>query len=90
MDKSDESTDKITAREADEVADERELMGFVTKQASGQTTTVAGYDLTLAPVKPVRGLARAVEDRHHESAAHALRFLEDNSTYSRRGTDQVV
>ncbi|MDN5760327.1 MAG: relaxase domain-containing protein, partial [Tomitella sp.] len=72
---------------------DRELSGFVAKGSRQKTTAVAGYDLTFSPVKSVstlwavapRDVSQTVEEAHQAAVEHAVRFLEDNATYTRTG-----
>jgi hypothetical protein len=60
--------------------DDRERGSFMAKATRQQTTAVAGYDLTFAPVKSVstlwaladRDVAKQIEDAHHSAVEATL------------------
>ena len=63
------------------------------KATRQQTTAVAGYDLTFAPVKSVstlwaladRDVAKQIEDAHHSAVEATLSWLEKEVLFTRRG-----
>ena len=75
--------------------DDRERGSFMAKATRQQTTAVAGYDLTFAPVKSVSTLwaladpdiAHQIEDAHHGAVEATLRWLEKEVLFTRRGRD---
>ncbi|CRK54637.1 TrwC relaxase [Rhodococcus sp. RD6.2] len=77
--------------------DEGELSGFIAKGSRQKTTAVAGYDLTFTPVKSVstlwavapREVSETIETAHHAAVQKAIRFVEENATYTRLGTNGV-
>ncbi len=77
--------------------DDRERGSFMAKATRQQTTAVAGYDLTFAPVKSVSTLwaladpdvAHQIEDAHHEAVETTLRWLEKEVLFTRRGRGGV-
>ncbi|MCC6497153.1 MAG: relaxase domain-containing protein [Propionibacteriaceae bacterium] len=77
--------------------DQRELAGHLARLSRQQTTAVAGFDLTLSPVKSVSSLwaiadpalAAEIERCHQLAAAEALRFIERHALFTRTGTDGV-
>ncbi|WP_072691391.1 MobF family relaxase [Rhodococcus marinonascens] len=78
--------------------DGRELSGFIARGSRQKTTAVAGYDLTFTPVKSVstlwaaapREVSERIEDAHHAAVQKAIRFVEENATYTRQGADGVA
>ncbi|HEY3409068.1 MAG TPA: MobF family relaxase, partial [Propionicimonas sp.] len=76
---------------------QRELAGHIARLSRQQTTAVAGFDLTLSPVKSVSALwavadpslATAIERAHHAAVADALRFIETHALFTRTGTNGV-
>ncbi|MCC6496366.1 MAG: relaxase domain-containing protein, partial [Propionibacteriaceae bacterium] len=77
--------------------DPRELAGHLARLSRQQTTAVAGFDLTLSPVKSVSSLwaiadpvlAAEIERCHQLAVAEALRFIERHALFTRTGTDGV-
>ncbi|EON22136.1 DNA primase catalytic core [Nocardioides sp. CF8] len=73
--------------------DDRERGSFMAKATRQQTTAVAGYDLTFAPVKSVstlwaladRDVAKQIEDAHHSAVEATLSWLEQEVLFTRRG-----
>ncbi|RHW28543.1 toprim domain-containing protein [Nocardioides immobilis] len=73
--------------------DDRERGSFMAKVTRQQTTAVAGYDLTFAPVKSVStlwaladpGVAKQIEDAHHSAVEATLSWLEKEVLFTRRG-----
>jgi DNA primase catalytic core len=73
--------------------DDRERGAFMAKATRQQTTAVAGYDLTFAPVKSVstlwaladRDVAKEIEDAHHSAVEATLSWLEQEVLFTRRG-----
>lgn len=73
--------------------DDRERGSFMAKATRQQTTAVAGYDLTFAPVKSVstlwaladRDVAKQIEDAHHSAVETTLSWLEKEVLFTRRG-----
>jgi DNA primase catalytic core len=73
--------------------DDRERGSFMAKATRQQTTAVAGYDLTFAPVKSVstlwaladRDVAKEIEDAHHSAVEATLSWLEKEVLFTRRG-----
>jgi DNA primase catalytic core len=73
--------------------DDRERGAFMAKATRQQTTAVAGYDLTFAPVKSVstlwaladRGVAKEIEAAHHSAVEATLSWLEKEVLFTRRG-----
>jgi hypothetical protein len=73
--------------------DDRERGSFMAKATRQQTTAVAGYDLTFAPVKSVstlwtladRDVAKQIEHAHHWAVEATLTWLEDEVLFTRRG-----
>ncbi len=73
--------------------DDRERGSFMAKATRQQTTAVAGYDLTFAPVKSVstlwaladRDVAKEIENAHHAAVEATLSWLEKEVLYTRRG-----
>ncbi len=73
--------------------DDRERGSFMAKATRQQTTAVAGYDLTFAPVKSVstlwaladRDVAKQIEDAHHSAVESTLSWLEQEVLFTRRG-----
>ncbi|MFZ2503082.1 MAG: MobF family relaxase, partial [Nocardioides sp.] len=76
-----------------EPIDDRERGSFMAKATRQQTTAVAGYDLTFAPVKSVstlwaladRDVAKEIEAAHHAAVAATLSWLEKEVLFTRRG-----
>ena len=85
--------DMFTAEYDRPPADARELSGFLARASRQATTAVAGYDLTFSPVKSVStlwalapiGVARVIEQAHHDAVADTLAWLEQRATYTRTG-----
>ncbi|MFD8248136.1 MobF family relaxase [Nocardia sp. NPDC059691] len=77
--------------------DDQELSGWVTRNSRQHTTAVAGFDWTFSPVKSVstlwavapRNVAKLIEQAHHLAVADAMRYLEQNATYTRVGRNGV-
>ena len=73
--------------------DDRERGSFMAKATRQQTTAVAGYDLTFAPVKSVstlwaladRDVAKQIEAAHHSAVAATLAWLEKEVLFTHRG-----
>ncbi|WP_183097808.1 MobF family relaxase, partial [Nocardioides pelophilus] len=73
--------------------DDRERGSFMAKATRQQTTAVAGYDLTFAPVKSVstlwaladREVAKEIEAAHHAAVEATLSWLEKEVLFTRRG-----
>lgn len=73
--------------------DDRERGSFMAKATRQQTTAVAGYDLTFAPVKSVstlwaladRDVAKEIEAAHHSAVEATLMWLEKEVLFTRRG-----
>jgi len=73
--------------------DDRERGSFMAKATRQQTTAVAGYDLTFAPVKSVstlwaladRDVAKEIESAHHAAVEATLSWLEKEVLFTRRG-----
>ncbi len=73
--------------------DDRERGSFMAKATRQQTTAVAGYDLTFAPVKSVstlwaladRDVAKEIEAAHHSAVEATLSWLEKEVLFTRRG-----
>ncbi|MEO5663415.1 MAG: MobF family relaxase [Nocardioides sp.] len=73
--------------------DDRERSSFMVKATRQQTTAVAGYDLTFAPVKSVstlwalanQNVAKQIEDAHHAAVEATLSWLEKEALFTRRG-----
>jgi DNA primase catalytic core len=73
--------------------DDRERGSFMAKATRQQTTAVAGYDLTFAPVKSVstlwaladRDVAKEIEAAHHSAVEATLSWLEREVLFTRRG-----
>jgi DNA primase catalytic core len=73
--------------------DDRERGSFMAKATRQQTTAVAGYDLTFAPVKSVstlwaladRDVAKQIEAAHHSAVEATLAWLEQEVLFTRRG-----
>jgi DNA primase catalytic core len=73
--------------------DDRERGSFMAKATRQQTTAVAGYDLTFAPVKSVstlwaladRDVAKEIEAAHHAAVEATLAWLEKEVLFTRRG-----
>ncbi|UUW92511.1 MobF family relaxase [Pimelobacter simplex] len=73
--------------------DDRERGSFMAKATRQQTTAVAGYDLTFAPVKSVstlwaladRDVAQQIEAAHHSAVEATLSWLEQEVLFTRRG-----
>lgn len=73
--------------------DDRERGSFMAKATRQQTTAVAGYDLTFAPVKSVstlwaladRDVAKEIEAAHHAAVEATLSWLEKEVLFTRRG-----
>ncbi|AOY73577.1 DNA primase [Arthrobacter sp. ZXY-2] len=73
--------------------DDRERGAFMAKATRQQTTAVAGYDLTFAPVKSVstlwaladRDVAKEIEAAHHAAVEATLKWLEKEVLFTRRG-----
>jgi len=73
--------------------DDRERGSFMAKATRQQTTAVAGYDLTFAPVKSIstlwaladRDVAKQIEDAHHAAVEATLSWLEREVLFTRRG-----
>jgi DNA primase catalytic core len=73
--------------------DDRERGSFMAKATRQQTTAVAGYDLTFAPVKSVstlwaladREVAEQIEAAHHGAVEATLVWLEKEVLFTRRG-----
>ena len=76
-----------------EPIDDRERGSFMAKATRQQTTAVAGYDLTFAPVKSVstlwaladRDVAKEIEAAHHAAVEATLSWLEKEVLFTRRG-----
>jgi conjugative relaxase-like TrwC/TraI family protein len=76
-----------------EPIDDRERGSFMAKATRQQTTAVAGYDLTFAPVKSVstlwaladRDVAKEIEAAHHSAVEATLSWLEKEVLFTRRG-----
>ena len=76
-----------------EPIDDRERGSFMAKATRQQTTAVAGYDLTFAPVKSVstlwaladRDVAKQIEAAHHSAVEATLSWLEKEVLFTRRG-----
>lgn len=77
--------------------DDRERGAFMATATRQQTTAVAGYDLTFAPVKSVSALwalatpdvADQVVQAHHAALADTLAWLEREGLFTRRGRQGV-
>ncbi|HRW01637.1 MAG TPA: MobF family relaxase [Tetrasphaera sp.] len=75
----------------------KELSSLVARLSRPRTTAVAGYDLTFSPVKSVSALwaisdpatAALIEQAHRGAIGDALRFLEDQALFTRRGANGV-
>ncbi len=75
----------------------KELSSLVARLSRPRTTAVAGYDLTFSPVKSVSALwaisdpatAALIEQAHRGAIGEALRFLEGQALFTRRGTNGV-
>ncbi|MGE3412917.1 MAG: MobF family relaxase [Dehalococcoidia bacterium] len=73
--------------------DDRERGSFMARATRQQTTAVAGYDLTFAPVKSVstlwaladRDVAKEIESAHHAAVEATLSWLEKEVLFTRRG-----
>lgn len=73
--------------------DDRERGSFMAKATRQQTTAVAGYDLTFAPVKSVstlwaladRDVAKEIAAAHHSAVEATLSWLEQEVLFTRRG-----
>ncbi|TGN65044.1 toprim domain-containing protein [Nocardioides eburneiflavus] len=80
-----------------EPADARELAATIAKHSRSKTNAVAGYDLTLSPVKSVSTLwaiadpktAAVIERAHQTAIKDALDFIESKALFTRRGTNGV-
>lgn len=77
--------------------DERELSGFVARSSRPEVKAVAGFDQTFSPVKSVsalwalagREVAGEIEQAHEAAIAAAVRWIEDEVAYTRRGAGGV-
>ncbi len=75
----------------------RELTGFIARDSRPSRQGVAGYDLTFSPVKSVSALwaladpatAERIQRCHDRAVADALRFIEREVLYTRRGRNGV-
>lgn len=73
--------------------DDRERGSFMAKATRQQTTAVAGYDLTFAPVKSVstlwaladRAVAEQIAEAHQAAVEATLSWLEQEVLFTRRG-----
>jgi hypothetical protein len=73
--------------------DDRERGSFMANATRQQTTAVAGYDLTFAPVKSVstvwaladRDVAKQIQAAHHAAVEATLSWLEKEVLFTRRG-----
>lgn len=80
-----------------EPADARELAAAVARFSRPRTTAIAGFDLTFSPVKSVSTLwaladppvAAMIERAHASAVRDALRFIERDALFTRRGTNGV-
>ena len=80
-----------------EPIDDRERGSFMAKATRQQTTAVAGYDLTFAPVKSVstlwalddRDVAKEIEAAHHSAVEATLSWLEQEVLFTRRGRNGI-
>ncbi|MCB2176358.1 MAG: relaxase domain-containing protein [Actinomycetales bacterium] len=78
-------------------ADARELAATIAKHSRPRTNAVAGFDLTVSPVKSVstlwavadRPTAAAIERAHDAAVGDALAFLESTALFTREGTNGV-
>ncbi|MBK8445249.1 MAG: relaxase domain-containing protein [Micropruina sp.] len=75
----------------------RELTGFIARDSRPGRQGVAGYDLTFSPVKSVSALwaladpetSARIQRCHDQAVADALRFIEREALYTRRGRNGV-
>ncbi|MCW3158000.1 MobF family relaxase [Micropruina sonneratiae] len=75
----------------------RELTGFIARDSRPSRQGVAGYDVTFSPVKSVSALwalvdpqtAARIQHCHDLAVADALRYIEQESLYTRRGRNGV-
>jgi conjugative relaxase-like TrwC/TraI family protein len=80
-----------------EPIDARELAGQIAKDSRPRTQTVAGYDLTLSPVKSVSALwavadlavAAVIERAHQAAVKDALAFIEKHALFTRTGPQGI-
>jgi conjugative relaxase-like TrwC/TraI family protein len=80
-----------------EPADAGELAGQIAKDSRPRTQTVAGYDLTLSPVKSVSTLwavadpavAAVIERAHQAAVKDALAFIEKHALFTRTGPQGI-
>ncbi len=78
-----------------EPRDARELSAALARYSRPRQTSVAGYDLTLSPVKSVSTLwavappevARLIEQAHDAAVVETLAYLERAALFTREGTD---
>src|SRR5215204_6954506 len=80
-----------------EPIDAPELSAQIAKNSRPRTQTVAGYDLTLSPVKSVSTLwavadprvAAVIEQAHQEAVHDALTFIEKHALFTRTGPQGI-
>lgn len=89
--------DRFQARFERAPLNPRELTGFIARDSRPMRQGVAGYDLTFSPVKSVSALwaladpqaAARIQRCHDLAVADALRFIEREALYTRRGRNGV-
>lgn len=85
------------AHEGIQPADAREVLSWVNTEQDKARQAVAGYDLTFSPVKSVsvlwaladKDVSKIIAAAHHEAAAEALGWVEDNALFTRLGVNGI-
>jgi conjugative relaxase-like TrwC/TraI family protein len=75
----------------------REVLAWVNAEQDRVRQAVAGYDLTFSPVKSVsvlwaladKDVSKIIAQAHHEAAAEALGWVEDNALFTRLGVNGI-
>lgn len=74
-----------------------ELSQFISRQTHKGSNAVAGYDMVFSPSKSIsylwgvsdRKVQEVIEKAHHEAIEDAMKYLETNAVFTRRGKNGV-
>ncbi|MGP5525238.1 MobF family relaxase, partial [Glutamicibacter arilaitensis] len=74
-----------------------ELSQFISRQTHKGSNAVAGYDMVFSPSKSIsylwgvsdRKVQEVIEKAHHEAIEDAMKYLENNAVFTRRGKNGI-